>query len=164
MLFRSFQYVGSTYTGADYISVRDCLFTANNWNNGSDYIRWYLGSNSVIINNTKGALLLDSNLNGPSQQKVYVIETGSTWTVPNDFNSANNKIHMYGGGGAGGAGRYTTSTNKNGGGGGGGGGYTQVSNVSLTIATTISYAIGAGGSGAANANGATGGKIGRAHV
>jgi hypothetical protein len=78
--------------------------------------------------------------------KRIVLTSGSAWTVPADWNAGNNSIEVIGGGGGGGA---------NGRAGGAGGGYSKITNLSLTPAGSVAYAIGAGG--AQSAPGVTGG-------
>jgi len=57
--------------------------------------------------------------------RIFLTATGAgTWTVPNDWNSANNTIECIGGGGSGNSGGARTA-------GGGGGAYAKKSNVSL---------------------------------
>jgi hypothetical protein len=91
--------------------------------------------------------------NQPIRKRI--IRTNSTtFMVPADWNNTNNTIELIGGGGGGGGG----VTNTRGGGGGGGGEYRRLSNQSLTPGATISYAIGAAGTGgAAGANNGTAG-------
>lgn len=68
---------------------------------------------------------------------VTFLTSGTTWTVPSDWNPKANKIEVIGGGG--GAESY-------GGGGGGGGAYAVVSNVTtLKPKTTVTISIGSGG-------------------
>ena len=142
-------------TGANYISVRDIVFTPS-VTDGTDYIRWYVGENSVFLNNVTGALAQTYNLS--TSFKVYVLESGTSWTVPVDFNTANNIIHLYGAGGGSGAGEAGSSP-VGAGGGGGGGGYTQVANLFGYLDQVFTYSIGTGGTGGASqsANGANGG-------
>lgn len=86
---------------------------------------------------------------------VVMLTQDTSWTVPADWNDANNTIEAIGGGG-GGAGGNGVATS--GGGGGGGGEYRRVANVSLTPGATIAYAVGAGGNGGdSGADGADGG-------
>ncbi len=67
---------------------------------------------------------------------VYLTTTGAnTWTVPSDWNNANNTIEVIGGGGNGGA--------PGGCGGGGGGAYSISTNVALTPGNTAYYQVGA---------------------
>ncbi len=79
-----------------------------------------------------------------SAATVVYLTSGTSWTVPADWNDEANTIEVIGGGGAG---RQTFNT------GGGGGGYSKEVNVSLARGSSISYAVGAGGS----SDGATGG-------
>ena len=85
---------------------------------------------------------------GGSGQTVIFLTSGTTWTVPSDWNSSNNTIETIGGGGGGGWG----------GGGGAGGDYCELSNFSTTAGANISYAIGAAGTGGTSSshNGAAG--------
>lgn len=69
---------------------------------------------------------------------MIVLTSGTSFTVPSDWNSSNNSIHVIGGGGAG-------SISASGAGGGGGGGYSMTANVTLTPGNTVTYAVGAGG-------------------
>jgi hypothetical protein len=79
-----------------------------------------------------------------AQTKVVYIFAGTTWTVPADWNSANNKIEAIGGGAGGG---FGTNGSGHGGPGGGGGAYTYATNVTLTPGATIPVSVGAGGIG-----------------
>lgn len=64
-------------------------------------------------------------------EKVVYLTTGSTWTVPADWNSSSNLIETVGGGGDG-----SDRT------GGGGGAYSNISNQSLTSGNSVGYAVG----------------------
>ena len=78
-----------------------------------------------------------------SQKVIILSNTGlGSWSVPGDWNSLNNTIHLIGGGGGGDASVYPGSTL---GVGGGGGGYTKITNFSTTPGTAISYIVGNGG-------------------
>lgn len=79
---------------------------------------------------------------------VIYLTSGSSWTVPSDWNSSNNTIELYGGGGGGGGG-YSDGDYNGSGGGGGGGGYSRISNASLTPGSSIPYFVGGGGAGGA---------------
>src|SRR5262249_43912750 len=71
---------------------------------------------------------------------IFLTTTGAgTWTVPADWNSANNTIEVIGGGGGQGAisGSYSS--------GGGGGAYSQISNLTLTSGASVNFTVGAGG-------------------
>lgn len=74
-------------------------------------------------------------------QRVVVLTSGTSWSVPSDFNPLNNKVELLGGGGNGAAG----SANTRSGGGGGGGGYRFQNNFDPGGAATVSYVIGAAG-------------------
>lgn len=91
----------------------------------------------------------------PPGQKVIVLDQGTSWTVPDDWNNDNNTVEAIGGGGGGAAG---TGLNDSGGG-GGGGAYAKSSGLTLTPGATIPITIGAGGAGGATAGaaGAAGG-------
>lgn len=75
--------------------------------------------------------------------RIYLL-SGSSWTVPADWNSASNSIEVIGGGGAGG---QAASYNQ---GAGSGGGYSKTTNLSLTPGASVVYAVGAGGVSAAS--------------
>jgi hypothetical protein len=74
----------------------------------------------------------------PASATVVFLTSGTTWTVPSDWNSSANTIEAIGGGGGG-------STNVQDGSGGGGGAYAKISNFSSTGGTSITIQIGAGG-------------------
>jgi hypothetical protein len=87
------------------------------------------------------------------------LTSGTTWTVPTDWNNTNNTIDAIGGGG-GGAGGFTDASGSGGGGGGGGGagGFSRISNASLSPGTTVTIAVGGGGASVADSvNGNAGG-------
>jgi len=65
---------------------------------------------------------------------VIFLTSGSSWTVPSDWNDADNSVVCIGGGSGG---KYQQS--------GGGGAYSASSNLDLTPGAIITYAIGAGG-------------------
>jgi hypothetical protein len=98
-------------------------------------------------------------LDSPKAHAQTFLVTGTTWTVPVDWDSSNNTIEVIGGGGGAGGG-FTDATGSGGGGGGGGGGgaYAKATNVSLTPGSTVSISVGAaGGSGVVNTAGTNGG-------
>ena len=116
-------------------------------------VTFYAGANTRLFSNVLG-VAARSPKNGDF---IYVLASGTTWTVPADWNNANNEIHLFSGGG-GGAGGRASGNNRAGGGGGGGAGYTKVTNLTLTPSSSVSYAIGSGGgAGAGGANGIAGG-------
>lgn len=74
---------------------------------------------------------------------VIVLTSGSSWTVPADWNSSNNTVEAIGGGAGGDNWGY--------GAGGGGGAYAKIANLTLTPSSTVSFSVGGGG--AANTDG-----------
>src|SRR3989344_2260026 len=70
-------------------------------------------------------------------ETVIFLTSGTSWTVPADWNSSNNTIEVIGGGGGGGSSGARS--------GGGGGGYSKISNVSFATGSVIGYAAGGGG-------------------
>ena len=72
--------------------------------------------------------------------KLFILTSGTSWTVPNDWNSSNNTIECIGAGGSGNA--TAAASNRCC---GGAGGYSKITNLSLTPGNTVTYAIGAGG-------------------
>lgn len=79
---------------------------------------------------------------------VIFITSGTSWTVPSDWNNSNNSIEVVGGGGGGS--NSTVSSTR--GAGGGGGGYTRRDNVAMPAGTAVTIAVGSGGAGAASAD------------
>ena len=63
--------VGAGFVSTDYLSVRDSTFTSTGWNNGTSYLKWYIGANTTNLGNNRGALFSGST---PSLQKVYLLE------------------------------------------------------------------------------------------
>ncbi len=86
--------------------------------------------------------------------RVY-LTSGSSWTVPSDWNSSQNTVEVIGGGGGAGNGQVGVSYPAS----GGGGGYSKISNVTLTPGASITYQVGSGGTAPAtqNTNGGAGG-------
>lgn len=74
--------------------------------------------------------------------KTIIITSGTSFRVPNTWNSLNNSVICIGGGGGG-----RTAGNTSG---GGGGAYARNVNITLTPDSTISIIIGAGGAASAN--------------
>ena len=80
--------------------------------------------------------------------KSVFLTSGSSWTVPSDWNNNGNTVEVIGGGGqAAQAGRS----------GGGGGAYSKISNLALTSGNSVTYKVGAGGAGGSALTGGTGG-------
>jgi hypothetical protein len=73
---------------------------------------------------------------------IIILNSGTSWTVPSDWNSADNKIEVWGGGAGG-----HSNNNVSLAGAGGGGGYSSITNLALTPSDSIGYVIGAGGVG-----------------
>jgi hypothetical protein len=75
---------------------------------------------------------------------IFLTDTSGllSWTVPDDWNDADNSIHCIGGGGGGGG-----SNGSDGGSGGGAGAYSSVTNLDLTPTAGVSYRVGSGGAG-----------------
>ena len=73
------------------------------------------------------------------QHRIF-LTSGTSWTVPNDWNSASNTIEVIGGGGS-------VGVAGNAGQGAGGGGYSKKTNATLSAGASITYAVGAGGGG-----------------
>jgi hypothetical protein len=86
---------------------------------------------------------------------TVVLTSGTTWTVPDDWNSFNNTIEVIGAGAGGGR---PSNGGTNGAGAGGGGGYSSISNFALTLGASITFQLGAAGAGA-TANGTNGGQV-----
>jgi hypothetical protein len=146
----------SSIQTASFIQTNSIIFIANTFStNGSTPWRWYL-ANSINNGDTFGAVFAEYSNTAPV---LYYINSGSSFTVPSDWDNSNNAVHIYGAGGGSSGGRViSASGNRLGSAGGGGGGYTQVLNFTTTPGGSISYSIGAGGSaGAANSNGSAGG-------
>lgn len=74
---------------------------------------------------------------------VIFLTSGSSWTVPANWNGIGSSVECLGGG-AGGAG------GDQGGSGGGGGAYAMIPDLTLTPGATVSYAVGLGGGGGAS--------------
>ena len=136
---RTLTYTGSGTISMDYMSITDINFSYT-LGPSNPYLV-YAGANSTNGGNNAGILFQ------PTTVKAYLLTTSGSWTVPSDWNSSNNAIHMIGAGG-GGASSVLSGNNRAAGGGGGGGGYTVLTN--QTLSGSISYVIGAG---TANANG-----------
>jgi hypothetical protein len=101
----------------------------------------------------------------PKAHAQIFLTTGTTWTVPSDWNNSNNTIEVIGGGGGAGPGYSDASgSGGEGGGGGGAGGYSKITNVTLVPGNNVTVAIGgagtggpSGAAGVAGTNGTAGG-------
>jgi hypothetical protein len=132
---------GGVVSGLDYLSWQNVLFTPLATDGTAPYT-WYGGSNSTSLGGASGIVALDS-----ASSRAYLMQSGTSWTVPGDWNNSNNTIYLLGGGGGGARGRNTSSTNRAAGAGGGGGGFTSATNLVLTPGGTVDYVVGAGGAG-----------------
>ncbi len=79
--------------------------------------------------------------------KRFFLTSGTSWTVPQDWNNASNTVEVIGGGGGGG-----TGATNNYGAGGAGGGYSMATNTPLTAGASVAYSVGTGGAGSAADN------------
>lgn len=86
----------------------------------------------VLMVGLFGYIITPEKAEAAITKRVYLI-SGTTWTVPSDWNSSSNTIETIGGGGHGG--QYDLG----GGGGGGGGAYASISNLSLTPGASVTY-------------------------
>jgi hypothetical protein len=91
------------------------------------------------------ALLLSTPRLALAQTTVIFLTSGMSWTVPNNWNNANNTIEAIGAGGA-----HTSSSATAG---AGGGSYSEISNLALTPGNSVPYQVGT--SGAASPGGMT---------
>ncbi|PDT87478.1 hypothetical protein CO669_25265 [Bradyrhizobium sp. Y36] len=100
------------------------------------------------------AVLLGAASPTASTAAQIIITTSTSWTVPSDWNNADNMIEVIGGGGGGGG----TVGGVYGATGGGGGEYRGAINVTLTPGASIPVVIGSGGQGGTTAptNGSAG--------
>jgi hypothetical protein len=87
------------------------------------------------ITGTSGNITVNATPTGA----VYYLTSGSSWTVPADWDSSRNSIECIGGGGNGGTAAGQT------GGGGGGGAYAKRTHITLTPSSSVAYAIGGAG-------------------
>ena len=149
----------SSIQTASYVQTNSIVFITNTANtfsgDGTTPWRLYL-ANSINNGDTLGAVFQEYSNSAPV---VYYITSGTSFTVPADWNNSNNAIHIYGAGG-GSSGSYVpnSSGNRLGSAGGGGGGYTQVLNLTSTPGSSLSYSIGSGGAaGSANNLSSSGG-------
>jgi hypothetical protein len=71
--------------------------------------------------------------------QIFII-SGTSWTVPADWNSADNRVEVIGGGGGG-----QTANSSFAGSGAGGGAYSKIANISLGGGNTIAIQVGEGG-------------------
>lgn len=149
---RTITYRNSGTISTDYMSFRDINFSYTL--NASNPYRVYAGVNSTNGGNNNGIAFING-----TTKKAYLLTTGTSWTVPADWNSGNNNIYLLGAGG-GGATSVASGNNRAAGGGGGGGGYTALTNQTLTPSAVIPYTIGTSGSNTSGGNTTFGGTAG----
>jgi hypothetical protein len=153
--------VGNVVQNLDYVIFSNVIASVSL--TGATPIRWYLGTNSLVfLNNftpTVTGVVLDSRANG---YEYYVLTSGTSWSVPANWNSADNNVYLLGGGGGSAGGISVSATgSKISGAGGGGGGFRALTNFALTPGGSTSYAIGAAGAnGLASSSASTGGNGG----
>lgn len=92
-----------------------------------------------LVPSWASALICGAGTASGSNCIVY-LTSGTSWTVPYDWDSSSNTIEVIGGGANGGG-----SSGMSGGDGGGGGAYSKVTNVTLTPSGTVTYAVGGAG-------------------
>lgn len=93
---------------------------------------------------TQGVIVVSYTPSGGSLT-VIGITSGTSWTVPADWNNASNTIETIGGGGGGGAGGVDGSIAGGSGGGGGGGAYSKITNLTLTPSGSVTIQVGTAG-------------------
>ena len=82
---------------SNYLSAQDIAFAPVPTSNGTTPYVWFLNTNSTNVSNVTGALFTAPGT------VAYLLTSGTSWTVPANFNPWNNTIHMIAGGGAGGS-------------------------------------------------------------
>jgi hypothetical protein len=131
---------GVKQSNIDYISFINITGSPTPTSTGTVPYYWYVGENSIVNANSIGFVF-----SSDASYTYYNLTSGTSWSVPANWNSSNNNVYMIGGGG-GGSGSVVASAagSHNSGSGGGGGGFTALTNVTLTAGGTVSYTIGAG--------------------
>jgi hypothetical protein len=103
---------------------------------------------------TNGLVLTTSGTgNWTTPTAGNLLTSGTSWTVPSNWNNSANNIYIFGAGGGGSGTIWVATTSFSGGAGGGGGGYRSLTN--QTYSGSVTYAIGAAG-----ASGGSGGTSG----
>jgi hypothetical protein len=125
----------------DYLSFIDITASPAPTATGTVPYYWYVGANSIQDTATTG-LVFSSD----TSYTYYNLTSGTSWSVPANWNNSVNNVYLIGGGGGGSGSVVASSTGShNSGSGGGGGGFTALTNTTLTPGGTVSYAIGAAG-------------------
>ncbi len=83
-------------------------------------------------------LLLSAPRLVAAQTTVIFLTSGTSWTVPNNWNNANNTVEVIGAGGAHISGTYVSA-------GDGGGSYSRINNLTLTPGNNVTYQVGSSG-------------------
>ena len=139
---------GAVQSNIDYISFFQITATPTPTATGTVPYYWYVGANSTQDTTTTG-LVFSSD----TSYTYYNLSSGTSWSVPANWNNSDNNVYLIGGGGGGSGSVVASATGShNSGSGGGGGGFTALTNTTLTAGGTVSYAIGAAG---ANGAGST---------
>jgi hypothetical protein len=103
IIARNYAVNDANYGGhTDYVSLKDIQFLpSNTLGNGALPNIWWAGSHSINLGNNFGVTFTDWSGNATTSIKAYYISltTTTSWTVPADWNSANNSIHLIGAGG-----------------------------------------------------------------
>jgi hypothetical protein len=125
----------------DYISFTQITATPTPTATGTVPYYWYVGANSTQDTATTG-LIFSSD----TSYTYYNLTSGTSWSVPANWDNSSNNVYLIGGGGGGSGSVVASATGShNSGSGGGGGGFTALTNTTLTAGGTVSYAIGAAG-------------------
>jgi len=140
---RVLTYTGSNRSSVNYMSITDINFFYT-LDSANPYLV-YAGANSTNGGNNSGIAFISG------LSTAYILTSGTTWTVPANWNNSNNTIHLIGAGGGGATGA-SSGNNRAAGGGGGGGGYRVVTNQSLTPGASVPYTIGTSAAGTAGGN------------
>jgi hypothetical protein len=136
-------------TGINYLAIQDINGASTN------PITFWAGANSTNNGNNTGIIYAAF-----TTTEASIISSGTSWTVPANFNSADNIIYLIGGGGGGSGSGISGASRRAGGGAGGGAAFTRLSNVTLNPNSSYTVAIGAGGSGGVSGSTSTGGNGG----
>lgn len=127
------------YNLSPYIAIGPTLYQSVN-----NFIARTNSQGNVYTANILDEYTIQDTVDTVSGTVVALTTAGSgTWTVPLDWTTSSNVIHLIGGG-AGGSGGFALGAGLNG---GGGGGYTKITNLALTPGSTVSYTVGSGGNG-----------------
>jgi hypothetical protein len=144
-----------TYTSSDIMPIQVTVVVGSGGSGGAgghlDYEYGEGGTPSASAGSAgkNGSVTITWSEASDVGTTIIYLTSGSTWTVPSDWNNANNTIEAIGAGGTGPSGASPAR------GGGGGGAYAKAVNVSLESLTQVQYQIGAGGGTAGSGTGPT---------